>query len=297
MKKYVLIIIFTLHLMNCHLLLSQKQGKEKIDSLLIELARSKEDTNKVNILNLLSSSYFLINPDSGHTFANNAYKIAIRLKWSKGIANSLTNIGISYWLKSDYPKALDYLFKSLKIYEEIGNKWGISKNLGNIGMVYYNQNDYSKAIDYYSRALKLSIELDDHSGIAKNNNNIGLIYLNQSESNKALEYFNKSLTYFQKLNDKNGIANNLGNIGFIYYYQSDYPKALDYSFKSLKIFKDMGNIRGILINLGSLSEIYNKLTEDSIFNKFKGKSKYIGSTKDENLQLEMKYLLDRKSVV
>ena len=52
MKKIVL-LIFILSFLK-QFCLAQKTGQLKIDSLLIELKKAKEDTGKVNIITLLS---------------------------------------------------------------------------------------------------------------------------------------------------------------------------------------------------------------------------------------------------
>ncbi|MCO6494033.1 MAG: hypothetical protein J5I98_36785 [Phaeodactylibacter sp.] len=48
----------------------QKQGQARIDSLLLELPRASEDTNKVLLLATLSYNYYPINPDEGIKYGN-----------------------------------------------------------------------------------------------------------------------------------------------------------------------------------------------------------------------------------
>ena len=43
----------------------EKQGQARIDSLLNQLKKVKEDTGKVNLLNNLSTAYGYINPEEG----------------------------------------------------------------------------------------------------------------------------------------------------------------------------------------------------------------------------------------
>jgi len=87
-------------------------------------------------------------------------------------------------LKGDYPKALDYLLRALKIDEEQKNKTGIASRLGSIGSVYWNQGDYEKALDHYLKALKMNEELGDEKGVATNLGNMGSVFIQQSELKK-----------------------------------------------------------------------------------------------------------------
>ncbi|MFT4526099.1 MAG: adenylate cyclase [Bacteroidia bacterium] len=176
----------------------------------------------------------------------------------KGIAASLSNIGIIYNDQSDYPKALDYYQRSLVIREEIGDKKGIAGSLNNLGIIYQVQGDSPKALDYYQRSLKIEEEIGDNNGIASSLGNIGGIYQDQGDSLKALDYHQRSLKICEEMGDKKGIASSLNNIGVIYQVQGDYPKALDYYQRSLKIREEIGEKKGIALSLNAIGSFYQK---------------------------------------
>ena len=73
MKKSIYLLIAFL-ILNIQFLIAQKQGQAKIDSLLQELPKAKEDTNKVNLLGALSFKYYPINPDEGIKYGENGSK-------------------------------------------------------------------------------------------------------------------------------------------------------------------------------------------------------------------------------
>ena len=104
----------------------------------------------------------------------------------------------------------------------------MSKTLNNIGLIYSDQGDYPKALDYYTRSLKIDEQLGNQQGIAVTLGNIGLIYSDQGDDSKALDYFTRSLKIFEQLGHQQGIANWLNNIGFIYLKQGDNANALRY---------------------------------------------------------------------
>ncbi len=90
-----------------------------------------------------------------------------------GVAVNLGNIGNVYAHLSYYQESLEYLEKSLAIYEELGNKNGIANNLGNMGNVYANLADYPRSLKYTQKALTLFEELGNKAGVAHNLANIG----------------------------------------------------------------------------------------------------------------------------
>jgi class 3 adenylate cyclase/Tfp pilus assembly protein PilF len=189
-------------------------------------------------------------------YYNQSLKIDEQISDQKGIAASLNNIGLIFVNQGDYPKALDYYTRSLKIDEQIGEEKGIAQSLNNIGIIYNNQGDYQKALDYYTQSLKIKEQIGDQKGVAASLNNIGLIYEFQGDYPKALDYHNQSLKIKQQIGDQMGIGPSLHNIGSIYQHQGDYPKALDYFTQSLRIKEQIGEEKGMAQSLNNIGVVY-----------------------------------------
>jgi signal transduction histidine kinase len=185
-----------------------------------------------------------------------ALKINEELGNNPGVTNCLNNIGIIYYYQANYPKALEYYNKALKINEEMGDKSAISNCLNNIANIHFNEGNYSLALKYYQETLNYFEEIDNKSSITSALNNIGIIHENQGDYLQALEYFQKSLGMRKKIGDKLGICNSYSNIGKVFLKTKNYTKALDYTLKSLKLANELD----LLINQanihGLLSEIY-----------------------------------------
>ena len=92
--------------------MAQKQGQPLIDSLLLELPKAKEDTNKVHILYEISFAFLNIDPDSGIMYGNQQLALAEKLEWEKGIALADNALGINYITRSDYARGLQYYFSA-----------------------------------------------------------------------------------------------------------------------------------------------------------------------------------------
>jgi tetratricopeptide (TPR) repeat protein len=94
--------------------------------------------------------------------------------------------------------------RSLKLYEELGDKSGIAVNLGNIGNVYAGQQDYPKVLEYLTRALKIYGEINDKRGIARNLENIVGLYMDLGDLSKnrkgyeGVNTYDIGLTHFSK---------------------------------------------------------------------------------------------------
>jgi len=117
-------------------------------------------------------------------------KLAEEIKFKEGIARSLHNIGNIYEsygdpsvssskkesMKLGIKKAVDYYSRSLKIWEEIGDKKGIANSLIVIGNVYLKEKNYQEALAYSLRSMKLSKELGYILEIGKSAEMLDVIY-------------------------------------------------------------------------------------------------------------------------
>ncbi|HEY4799015.1 MAG TPA: tetratricopeptide repeat protein [Bacteroidia bacterium] len=278
MKKLSLLLLFVLLFSFRYSLAIQN----KTDSLLQVLKGEKEDTNKVNTLNLISRQYF----DQGKyteamKYADNAEALSGKIKFAggstgfkKGLANAFNNKGKTFWAKGNYPEALKYHLQALKIRQETGDKKGTAFSLGNIGNIYQSQGKYPDAINNYLNALKLLEELGEKRFIANTQNNIGLVYWKQGNRQEALNYYKQALSTRQAIGDKYGIAESYNNIGLIFYDQGNLSEALNNHQQALKIREDLGDKKGISDSYNNIGIIYTKQKKysEALSNQFKGLS-------------------------
>lgn len=173
-----------------------------------------------------------------------------------------------------------------------------SKIYGGIGSLYRYQSNYPKALEFYFKALKIDEKFDRKNGLAIKNGNIGNVYSELSNFPKALEYYFKSLKINEEIGDKNGVSSILSNIGIIYSHQLNYSKALDYYFKALKISEEVENKYLIASNLGYIGNTYQNQNESefikqglSLNDRYFLANKYYFKALDISEQLGNKYLI------
>jgi tetratricopeptide (TPR) repeat protein len=238
---------------------SHAQQSRTIDSLQTILKTAKEDTNKVNTLNLLGIELkFSGNNEKALNYYNQEKQLSEKLVYKKGIADSYINIGIVYSHQGNYTLALKNYFASLKIVEEIKDKKGISTSYNNIANIYYNQGNYPEALKNHFSSLKIAEEIKDKEGIANSYNNIASIYYNQGNYPEALKNFFTSLKIREEIKNKKGVANSYNNIGNIYADQGNYSEALKNYFTSLKIKEEIRDKNGIAGSYNNIGLIYEK---------------------------------------
>ncbi|HKQ79397.1 MAG TPA: tetratricopeptide repeat protein [Blastocatellia bacterium] len=117
----------------------------------------------------------------------------------------MTDLAAVHLSQSRAAPALDYLRKSLVIYEETADERGMARALYGIGLGHRTLGRVDQALEYFNRSLALS----QASGASVNNsqtvlilNGIGSIHRYQGRHELALEFYQKSRALSEELNDK-----------------------------------------------------------------------------------------------
>ncbi len=159
----------------------------------------------------------------------------------EGMAQSLNNIGAIYNVQGDpsvksskedakkagWLKALEYYERSIKLYEELGNKKGMATTLSNIGVIYGKQGDTKKELEYYSESLKIRESIGYKKGIAMSLFNFGATYLKQRNYSEALKYALKSMKISSELKYTEQIRNAAEILHKIYKANGNYKLAYE----------------------------------------------------------------------
>lgn len=237
----------------------QKTGELLIDSLQTALTKSKQDTNRVNILNELSlqAGLNIGNYDTARYFSSNALTLAKRLNFKKGSAVAYKNLGIGYYLQSNYQEAMNHYSASLKISKSIGDRAGEANVYNNISLVFLNQANYPEALKNLFLSLKIRESIGDKSGIATCYSNIGLIYFNQKNFPDAIKNQLISLKINKELGKKDALAKNYDNLGNVYDLQGNPRLALENHFASLKLKEELDDKFGIAVTYINIGQVYD----------------------------------------
>ena len=107
-------------------------------------------------------------------------------------------------MQGEYPQALDFYQRSLKIREEIGDRDGVAKSLHQIGMLHQDQGEYPQALNFYQRSLKIKEEIGDRPGLARSLAETGLLYEEMDQPLKAIPLVVQAFLMFVGMNMPEG---------------------------------------------------------------------------------------------
>jgi tetratricopeptide (TPR) repeat protein len=123
----------------------------------------------------------------------------------KGIASALLGLGISYQHEKKFDLALENLFKSLSIYEELAESREVPKVHVNIGSTYKDMNDLAKAKKHLALSIKGFEDTKNERGKAHALYATADFYRSQKLFSQAIGSLEEALALNEKSNHKNSI--------------------------------------------------------------------------------------------
>ena len=226
MKKIILLFYFLIELQTAFTQAPQ------IDSLKKLLASTKEDTIKVEAL--VKLSFYDQTFQHGLDLAEEALQLSRKIKYKKGEAHALHQLGNQYGLGiSNYPRALYYYLEALKIEEDLNDINGIASSYQSIGSIYLQQGDYEKAL-MYSRKANAMYHNNDFYRLAGLHFQLAFLFSQLNKQDSALKYIQSSYEYFNKTTDKYQFGLTLIGLGYLQLSKGSKELALGYYREAVK---------------------------------------------------------------
>ena len=266
------------------------------DSLKKLILTEKNDSVKAELYLKLSKSYK--DPDKVNKYAQIAYNIAIQSKIITTAAHALNEIGTAYYYKSNYHMAINYWERSNLLLEQRKRKVSLME-YSNIAVAETQLGNYSKAIDVLYKTLKLAkrqkdykmiiqlhssiakilgdlgefqqsnlnyryaIKINDSLGYSKETlstvyNNLGYNYMKIKALDSSEIFFNLSLEILRKFPYPALEANIYNNLAEIAFTRKESDKERMLIDKSLEIRRKINDKNGIIYSLRYLGVMYEK---------------------------------------
>lgn len=228
------------------------------------------DSVEINALNAVSKEVMNTNSLQGKSYANQALKLAEKLKYTHGVGTSYSNIGYFYLLQSNYDSALYYFNKGILITLETKHIAINSELLNRKAAVFYYRGITDSSLFYFKKALVQFEQIKDSNSVVKALNNIGAISLRSGDLDAAMVYFFKCLKYDEKQKNNQGIAIDCNNIGIILTSKKNYSSAISYLQRALKIkteAKDTLEMQKTRINIANV--YYQQKNYQETINQYK----------------------------
>lgn len=203
-----------------------------------------------DIRNLLFS-----NPDSAYAILLSIEDFVQASENLRYTASYNHYIGLVYYIKGDYTKALGYYHTALDIFQKLGDERFINIMKHNVAGCYMFFGQYVLATDYLMGALKYFESIHDSVNIANAYLQLCYIQFDQKNKLKAEEFAIKTLNYAKTPQQIVKAYNNLAEICVT---KNRIYEALDYYYKALPIseeIQDFQMVSTLWLNIGHIYRI------------------------------------------
>lgn len=222
------------------------------DSLLYQTQHIENDTERVNQLYKIGFDIRNNDPEMSYEFAKVCEQEALKSNSLKHLAKAFNLLGVLYYKKGNFTKALNYQKQALTLNQSINNETGIAINHTNLGNIYSDINYLQLAEQSYLQALQAYNKTGNTLHIVRSLINLGVLKYNQKQYNAAIKQFEEALGYANNIGENELVASCYNNIGTILREQNKLDSALLYLEESLKI-------RQLIDNEFELADSYNNI--------------------------------------
>lgn len=247
----------------------------RIDSLKNELSKDGlKDAKRFEILNSISLSYVNFDTEKGLYYAEEALKIALKLKDKKFIAQVYRSQAFNYEKSEQYDLGIEAYTKYLRLQKELNNWTEAGKGFFNRSILQYNLENYSEALQSIDSAYNYFGKDKDTILMAVALNSKGINYMNLNFYPQATKSYLEALMLFENSSLKNSSrqAQTYNNLGILHKRIEDYDTALDYHNKALSIHQKNDEKYSIANNYSGIGVIYDLRKESEKALEFHDKS-------------------------
>lgn len=182
--------------------------------------------------------------------------MAYRIRNKDMEATTLFNLSVNHGDLGENTKAIEYLYQSMQLREELNDEPGKAKCLRSLAWFHTRQGNHAKSNELLLKSLEVfrKFKMPDEMGLTYNN--LGTNYQDLHQDEKALSCFDEALKLFGQVGNLHGRAVVIHNKTDLYFKANKLQEALENEMQSLKIREELGDKEGIAASLHTIGQIY-----------------------------------------
>lgn len=228
------------------------------DSLKQELAKAKEDTTKVLILEKLTRCYTAIDLNVALRYGRQGKALAEQIGYMDGRLLCTIALGFIMARTNDHAEGLQILMEAKQFCEKQNKYEELARILTSISTIYSFNKDYEKALEYAKEAQKIQSKHHISEGLNPISLGLGTIYRDMGMSDSAIVYLQKAFEIGMKYKMPTYITSSTYYLGMTYAKLGKTDMALSYFRKSLFYSRQFNTNYTISRTYQGLAEIFKK---------------------------------------
>jgi len=174
----------------------------------------------------------------------------------------LNNIGLVNYSLKNYPAAVTYYLKGIRIAEQDSLYNPLNNLYPNLGVAYEKMDSLETALHWHKKGLEIAIRTGKKMGIAISLLNTGNVFAKMGNHTAALENFNRSMAVCKELGIDYGVGLNNISLGKSFGATGNYGAAVSALSKATEYFESTGMPRELMEAYEAFAEVYEKLGAD-----------------------------------
>jgi predicted ATPase/class 3 adenylate cyclase len=172
-------------------------------------------------------------------------------------------IAYVYEFCSDYPQALEWIEKGLKLLEARETA-STAELMAIAGLIYVRQGNYDRALQLCENGIRIAENLGEATSLAFSHNSRAIVSYSRGDMLEAVAHFQQAAELYQKAGNIHGQALSYNGMGNAYQNLGKWPEAYIYLRRSAEIFNQTGDElhKGFANNnLGEIARNQGRLDE------------------------------------
>ena len=265
--------------------------KTDIDSLITELGKAKNDTNKVTLFRNIGNALAHQDAHKAIRYWQQGIVLGKKLNYTLGLARIFINIGVGYSFISKFDSAVIY-YDSAIIYSKVLN------DPERLALVYLNKGDAYRGLGDLKAALLNCDTARLYAEKTTNNDRrariytiISNIYIEQRQFSAALPFIYKAIDLYKKDGNNIMIGQSYDDIGIVYNETGRLDSSLVFRQMAIAIAEKEEDFKNLSTYYFGVAQIYVLQQKYLEAERFTARSLSYAEQQDNNLQLGTTYSL------
>lgn len=226
-------------------------GQTNIDSVLLLIKTTKNDSVKCTALNSLSLELCYRNTNAAFDYAHQATNIAERLNSFYLKQKSYLSTAICYDVKDDYNNCKVFFHRAISAAKFVKDKSNLATVYYEFGFTNLNRNKLDSSIVFLLQSIDIRKEMRDTGNLIQAYNMAAQVYRRMNNFNNAIDFYNRAIVLSQKIHDEYAVSIIYKNLGTLYRSNNKIDTALFYLTQALPLaqkFNVAEDINSIKLN-------------------------------------------------
>lgn len=233
----------------------------ELDSIVRLIAKSPEDTSKVNLYRQAGATILYENTDEALPYFKKGLALALTLKFNPGIERCYSATALAYSLNAKYDTSLLYIDSALPYAHKVGNKKRLALMYLNRADVYTNLENFSASLKDCDTAMKYAEESGNKDGMGRIYTIRSDVYEEQGQYALALEALEKAGHLFRESNNVQMTAMVYSERADIYTRTEEHEKAVPLYKQAIAIADSLTDVANLAAYTCGLAQAYAGLKQ------------------------------------